>query len=180
MNKPLYTTRGDNGTTSVFGSNVRLSKSHTLFEALGTLDECGAFLGLARASISYDPLVHRVLHDLQNGLFTIQAEVAGSPTRLAAHALTELESSIASIESYIKNPHGFVVAGATKDAALLDITRTVARRAERAVLRVKSIHLSTTARAYLNRVSSALYALARYVVERVNIEEEHPHYRTHA
>lgn len=178
MKKPLYTKQGDAGTTTRFCSNTRMLKSHTLFEALGTLDECNAFIGLAKTKIPFDPLVHRLLHDLQHGLFTIQAEVAGSPTRLAAEALIRLETTIASVEACIENPRGFVVPGATEDAALLDVARTVSRRAERAVIRVRGIRLSTSALAYLNRISSALYALARYVTENANVQEEHPQYQS--
>lgn len=175
MKKTLYTKRGDMGTTTRYGSSVRMPKTHTLFEALGTLDELNSFLGLAKMTISFDPLVHRVLHDLQHGLFSIQAEVAGADTRLPEEALTRLEAHISSAEVRL-DPRGFILPGATVDAAYLDVARTIARRAERAVLRARGARLSAPARAFLNRSSSALYALARYVVECAHVVEEHPQY----
>lgn len=176
MSTKLYTTRGDAGTTTRFGSRQKLRKDAALFEALGALDELGAYLGLAKVWVPYDPLLHEPLHALQESLYVIQAEVAGAPKHLAPAALTRLESMTGAVEAQLENPHGFVLSGATRDAALLDVARTVARRAERAVVRAHLRRVRPTSYAYLNRASSALYALARYAAQGAGVYESHPSY----
>lgn len=176
MSMQLFTKRGDTGTTTRFGSKQRLRKDAPLFEVLGALDELGAYLGLAKVWVPYDPLVHEPLHALQEALFVVQAEVAGAPKHLTLSALTRLESMIGAVEVQLENPHGFVLSGATRDAAFLDVVRTVARRAERALVHARLRRVRPTSYAYLNRASSALYALARYVAQGARVPETHPSY----
>lgn len=77
-------------------------------------------------------------------------------------------------ENHIDNPHAFIISGATEFSALLDYARAVSRRAERAVVRAGSVQPLT--HAYLNRLSSALYALARYASTRDGAKELSPSY----
>src|ERR1700733_14839180 len=102
----LYTGKGDGGTTKTFGCDQqRISKSSELPEALGTLDELNSFLGLAkvRAKQVQDSGVKigkktlttsRILRDVQENLFTVQAEVAGAPKKIGKPKVTEIENIV--------------------------------------------------------------------------------------
>lgn len=175
----LFTGKGDDGTTSTFGCNQRLSKSSAIAEALGTLDEVNSFLGTIKTyKSSPQPLVE-MIDNVQHNLFIVQAEVAGSNKHIAEEKVRELETIINGIEKELPPIKSFFVSGGTELAALLDFARTLARRAERRVVEVheeklKTIHKDTLA--YLNRLSSLLYALARHTNHKAGIPEQAPHY----
>ena len=108
----------------------------------------------------------------------MQAELAGVHKSLEQSHIDSLEQTIESFESEIMNPHSFVIPGATEHSALFDYTRAVSRRAERLVIAVRSGTLvSPETLAYLNRLSSLLYVLARYVAMEKNINELSPSYK---
>lgn len=172
----LYTRKGDNGTSGLFGSQERLPKDSPVYDALGTLDELNSLLGVCRARTAHDDTA-TVLYEVQQKLFTIQAELAG-----AGHAATQadvesLEATIARLEESIPKPQGFVVAGSTEPEALLDYARAVSRRAERTVVAAAATRaVSAETRRYLNRLSSLLYALARRAAAREGAAESSPTY----
>lgn len=186
----LYTRKGDAGTTRVFGCNERYSKASPIPEALGTLDELNSYLGLCRAEVRLVDLppvpfksrgrsVERMVHDVQEVLFTIQAEVAGATKYVTKTKITQIESWTDAIEKIIPPIHTFSLSGGTHLSALFDVARTVARRTERRVVAVHE-HDSGSIRphtlAYLNRLSSLLFALARYVNHVSEVQEEAPTY----
>ncbi len=188
----LYTGKGDGGTTKTFGPDQpRISKAAELPEALGSLDELNSFLGLAkiRAKQVQDSgvLVGRkvrsisvILRDVQETLFSVQAEVAGAPKKVGKAKVTDVEKIIAAVEAVIPPILSFSIAGGTEVSALLDVARTLARRAERRVIAVHELgarKLSANTRAYLNRVSSLLFALARLANYQSGIAEENPTYK---
>ncbi len=169
----LYTRKGDGGTTKTFGSDQRISKSSAKAEALGALDEINSFLGIVKVlskqygytieidgtAIAFDSIVH----DVQETLFIIQAEVAGFPKGLAEEKITHIENIIDTAEKILPPIKTFFISGGTDLAAHFDVARTLARRAERRVVQVheEGTGIGATTRAYLNRLSSLLYALAR-------------------
>lgn len=175
----LYTRTGDAGTSGLFGTRARLPKDHSIYDALGTLDEFNALLGICRIA----PFRNRttacdertLLYTVQEHLFVIQAELAGAHKTLPRNAVHVLEAHIARLEQGIKSPGGFIVPGTTERAAWYDYARTVARRAERSVIRAKQ-PVSRTSYAYLNRLSSLLYALARHAASCESAAEPSPSY----
>ena len=188
----LYTGKGDGGTTKTFGCDQqRISKSSELPEALGTLDELNSFLGLCkiRAKQVQDSGVtigrkkyktSAILRDVQETLFIVQAEVAGAPKKVRKSKVTEIELIINTIEKQIPPIVSFSIAGGTELSALLDVARTFSRRAERRVVGVHEMglrKLGDNTRAYLNRLSSLLFALARLANHASGIQEENPTYR---
>lgn len=187
----LYTRRGDRGTTRIFGCDERLSKASPVPEALGALDELNSFLGLCRADIGAHgtfsvPVgkskrrVEQVVHDVQQALFIVQAEVAGANKRITKTKVTGIENITNSIEKKLPPITSFSLAGGTYLSSLFDVTRTLARKAER---RVVAVHdegiqkVGTNTLAYLNRLSSLLFALARYANYVDDVAEEAPSYR---
>lgn len=176
----LYTRRGDDGHSGLFGTKERWPKDSLIYEALGTVDELNSLLGVCRAKaekLSESLKIADEIKLVQAGLFVIQAELAGADKTLSAERVTELEQVIAQVEAQITNPHAFVIPGATEFSALCDYARAVARRAERAVIRAGTPRpVSPQSKAYVNRLSSFLYALARYGASLEGRAEESPTY----
>lgn len=182
----LYTRAGDKGTTKTFGCDQRISKSSAIAEALGTLDEVNSFLGVCKVKAgvtefkvkasSFDEIVHHV----QQNLFIIQAELAGSPKSITKEKVIEVEGLVDEIEKALPPIKTFFISGGTELASLFDFSRTLARRAERRVVAVSEegkVKIGNETLAYLNRLSSLLYALARFSNFLGGVKEEAPIYK---
>ena len=176
----LFTGKGDSGTTTAFGCDQkRISKSSELPEALGALDELNAFLGFVKMRSVNEARIANALRDAQETLFIIQAEVAGADKKVGEGAVKDVEKLVNDIEKEIPKLKGFSVAGGTELSASLDVARTLARRAERRVIAVKELglrELGNETMAYLNRLSSLLFALARLANHLAGVAEETPKY----
>lgn len=160
-------------------------------EALGALDELNSYLGLCRADIhgrsafvvpvgTRSRSVEKIVREVQETLFVIQAEVAGANKRVSKQKVVGLEAVTDTIEKIIPPLHTFSISGGTYLSSLFDVARTLARKAERRVVAVhEGGQRSMTAHtlAYLNRLSSLLFALARYANHVDDIKEEAPTYR---
>ncbi len=146
-----------------------------------------------------------IIHEMQKNLFIIQAEIAGADKAITEDKVKELEEIVDDIEKELPPIKSFFISGGMPDitkwqmggaglGAIFDIARTIARRAERRVIAVsdeisqpellapngeenKREEVSKQTKAYLNRLSSALYALARFSNHKVGIIEEAPDYR---
>ena len=184
----LYTRKGDTGTTKTFSCDQRVSKSSSIAEALGSLDEINSFLGLMKVkagSLSLDLLstsfiVSEVIDKIQQDLFIAQAELAGAPKTITREKVLWLEEIIDGIEKTLPPIKTFFVSGGVELATLSDIARTIARRAERRVVGVVDegkIKIGGETLAYLNRLSSVLYALARSFNRLAGVTEETPKYK---
>ena len=200
----LFTGKGDGGTTKLFDSQsgVRVSKSSPIFECLGQLDELNTLTGWCKVeaqgkrqkakgkrgarnsdwtdiSILGRSIVE-ILHDVQDHLFTIQAEVAGAPKSVPQESVEELNVLINAIEKQLPEIKTFFVPGGTEFSARLDVARAVSRRAER---RLITLHesgeriISESSRAYANRLSSLFYALTRLANHHAGIQEQPPEYK---
>lgn len=177
----LYTRTGDTGTSGLFGTKTRIKKDSLLYEALGTVDELNAFLGVIRSITKENdnliPWIHGEVELIQEKLFVIQAELAGANKCLVSKDTDHLEEIINDIETVTGNPRGFIISGESKLASLFDFARTVARRAERSVVRAGSIRtVSSSTTSYLNRLSSFLYAVARLLATLEGVPEKKPSY----
>ena len=198
----LFTGKGDNGTTKTFGCDQRISKSSSIAEALGSLDEINSFLGLVKiksAGVIFklemgEIILADTIDRIQQDLFIIQAETAGADKKITEEKVKWLENIINDIEKILPPIKTFFVSGGCELATLCDIARTIARRAERRVVGVadeaKNHHplpppsqgggqphpVSQFTLAYLNRLSSVLYAFARASNHINGVVEEAPRY----
>jgi cob(I)alamin adenosyltransferase len=180
----LYTRKGDDGKTSAYHCDQRFSKSSAIAEALGSLDELNSFLGVIKAKSQ--PSIANSLHKMQENLFIIQAEVAcldarraGAEKTIGEEKIREAEDLIAGIEKEIPPITSFIVSGVSIESAELDFARTLVRRAERRVVGVLDeglVKVSAHTLAYLNRLSSLLFALARLSAHKSGINESAPSY----
>ncbi len=184
----LYTRKGDKGDTSFFGCSQRFSKNSALAEALGSVDEINSLLGICKSKtkkikIKIDKktiFVSDIIEEIQQNLFIIQANLAGADKKINKQKVEYLEEIIDAIEKQLSPIKSFFIPGQTELSALFDYARTVARRAERKVVVVseqKKRKVSPEALAYLNRLSSILYAMARLINAKSGIKEKKPSYK---
>jgi cob(I)alamin adenosyltransferase len=164
----IYTRTGDDGTTGLFHGG-RVAKDDVLPTAYGSVDEAQAFLGLVRAETT-DPELAAILVGLARDLYVLMAELATAPenrhklvdgrSRTTDAMVEALEPLIDAATARFEMPTDFVIPGESRVGALLDVARTVVRRAERAAL--AALDPSSAALRYLNRLSDLLWALARW------------------
>jgi len=182
----LYTGKGDKGDTGLFGCKQRMTKSSLVAEALGSLDEINSYLGICKiksAEKKYSILDRNfddITNEIQHSFFIIQAEMAGSEMTIKEERLRETEKIINAIEKELPPIKSFFVSGGTELAATYDVARTLARRAERRVVAVvdnKDRIMGEWSMSYLNRLSSLLYAMARFSNHKAGIIEQPPTYK---
>lgn len=182
----LYTRKGDDGTTKTFGCNQRVSKSSSVAEALGNLDEINSLLGICKvASLKsnykiLDEEFNQIILWVQETLFIVQAELAGADKALSEDKVKRIESIVDMIEKELPPIKTFFISGGSELGALFDFARTVSRRAERKVIAAiddGSVKVGEHTKSFLNRLSSLLYALARYSNFKAGISEIPPSYK---
>ncbi len=165
----IYTRQGDDGTTGLlYGGRVR--KDDPVPEAVGDVDEAQAVLGLARAEHEPGSELDRLLVAVQRDLWILMAELSTAPdsrsklsgghTLVTAEMVAALEPVIDDVADRFPVPSEFVVPGQSRAAALLDLARTVVRRAERRAL--AAVAPGSQVVPYLNRLSDLLWTLARW------------------
>lgn len=165
----IYTKTGDDGTTGLlFGG--RVAKDSIVMQVNGTVDEAQAVLGLARAETEAGSELDILLTGLERDLYVLMSEVATAPanrsklkagsTMVTAQMVEALEAQIDDFIERIEMPSEFVVPGANRASAALDLARTVVRRAERLV--VSSPVPGSLVAPYINRLSDLLWAMARF------------------
>ena len=123
--------------------------------------------------------IGKILLDVQDHLFTLQAEVAGAPKSITGDSVNNINSLINGIEKSLPEVKTFLVPGGTEFSARLDLARAVSRRVERRLVQLHESGervISDTSRAYANRLSSLFYALVRLENHRAGISERPPQY----
>ncbi len=167
----LYTRTGDTGLTGLFGGG-RVPKDHPRVEAYGAVDELNSTLGVAVAFIAQRRLA-TVLQGVQNELFNIGSELASEGGKAAAEGrmfkepkmkIASLERLIDEYDAKVEPLRTFILPSGSRAGALLHLSRTVCRRAERAAVRLaRQETVNPELVRYLNRLSDLLFVLARYV-----------------
>ena len=173
----IYTKTGDKGETSLIGG-VRVPKYHLRIESYGTVDELNSYLGLI-ADTNKSAEMNKVLHEIQDRLFTIGSVLASDPEKSKMKIPDVHESDIEFLESHIDKMDdqlpqlkSFILPGGNIVASHCHVARCICRRAERLV-----VHLSSETEVpdviirYLNRLSDYLFTLARFVVHEAGDNE---------
>ncbi len=154
----LYTKTGDAGHASTL-TRRNIPKDSPIFDVLGTLDELGAQLGVAKPHVAS---IAPILEQLQQDIIAVSAELAGGKRFVDRERVEQLEHSIDAVTENLDDKLGFVLTGSSAGGAALDVARTVARRAERcAITASQTGGFTREMLAWLNRLSDLLYALAR-------------------
>lgn len=168
MNK-IYTKTGDKGMTSLY-DGTRINKDDMRVEAYGTIDELNSNLGVAKNYIE-DEEMREMIFKIQRRLFFVAGELATKDeekrlsfkNRIDEDDIKYLEDRIDYILTKIPKVDAFIVTGTSKAAAYLHVSRTVCRRAERRMLTLsRSENVRDILIKYVNRLSDAIYAVARY------------------
>ena len=162
----IATQTGDSGDTSLVGGR-RVSKGDARVEAYGTVDELIAGIGLARALSGHEEAAN-IGKTIQRDLFAVAEALASDqepPKEIDRARVDDITGQVHRIEQQNGILLDWAVAGDHAGAAAFDVARTVCRRAERVVVRLRDagerIHPSVIA--YLNRLADLLWLLGRLI-----------------
>jgi len=163
----IATRTGDDGTTGL-GNNTRVPKDHLRVHAMGDVDELNSHIGLLLCEPMPDA-VRALLVDVQHQLFNLGGELSMPGfTLLKEEALLQLDNALADHNATLPRLAEFILPAGTRAASQAHVCRTIARRAERAVVALGAqAEINDTLRHYLNRLSDLLFVLAR-VLNRVD------------
>ena len=174
----IYTKTGDAGETSLF-DKTRVSKADARVDAYGEVDELNATLGAARAA-GVDADLAGALETIQKELFAVGARLADPSHRIAGRVtkaavseseVQQLEQLIDRLESELEPLRKFILPGGALPGALLHVSRTICRRAERRVVGLGPDAVEPIVIVYLNRLSDLLFVMARAANRRAGVAE---------
>lgn len=176
----IYTGRGDEGLTDLRNME-RVSKASGRIEAYGSVDEVNALVGKVRPTGHDD--IDEQLRAVQNHLHIVQADFANpdpeeDDPRVREEHVDAVEEMIDSYDGELEPLESFILPGGSDPGARLHHARAVCRRAERRAVSFagEESGVNDTAVVYLNRLSDALFTLARVVNQREGVPEENPSY----
>ena len=157
----IATRTGDNGTTGL-GDNTRISKNALRVHAMGDVDELNSNIGVLLCEDLPDG-VRDVLIEVQHQLFNLGGELSIPGFELLKpEAVLALDEALADHNAALPRLAEFILPAGSRAASLAHVCRTVARRAERAVVALEQQDaLKDTPRHYLNRLSDLMFVLAR-------------------
>lgn len=157
----IATRTGDNGTTGL-GDNTRISKNALRVHAMGDVDELNSNIGVLLCEDLPDK-VRDVLVEVQHQLFNLGGELSIPGFELLkSEAVLALDEALADHNAALPRLAEFILPAGSRAASLAHVCRTVARRAERAVVALEQQDaLKDTPRHYLNRLSDLMFVLAR-------------------
>jgi len=181
----IYTRKGDTGMTSLAGGQ-QVSKESLRIEAYGTVDELNSQVGVALAT-GVNERLEKELMTIQNELFHLGSDLAFLEADKAKFAIPEiaerhvqkLEALMDELTAVVGPLENFILPGGCAAAAQLHVARTVCRRAERQVIALSRAEaVGQWVVPYLNRLSDALFVMARYENHQRGVEE--PLWDSHA
>lgn len=163
----IATRTGDNGTTGL-GDNQRVSKNSLRVHAMGEVDELNSNIGVLLCE-DMPADVRELLVEIQHQLFNLGGELSIPGFELLkGEAVLALDEALAKHNEQLPRLQEFILPAGTRAAALAHVCRTVARRAERAVVALGNEEaIKEAPRQYLNRLSDLMFVLAR-VLNRMN------------
>lgn len=157
----IATRTGDDGSTGL-GDNTRVSKNSLRIHAMGDVDELNSNIGVLLCE-DLPVGVRELLVEIQHQLFNLGGELSIPGFKLLKpEAVLALDAALAEHNATLPRLQEFILPAGTRAASLAHVGRTVARRAERAVVALEGQQpLNATPRQYLNRLSDLLFVLAR-------------------
>ena len=174
----IYTRSGDSGETGLF-DGTRVAKSDPRVAAYGDVDELGAWIGFVRAA-GLDDELSTMLGRIQRDLFAIGARLADPAHRIAGRVtkaaitpedISRLEGWIDQLDADLPPLRRFILAGGSMTGAAMHVSRTICRRAERALVQLGRDAFEPELLTYLNRLSDLLFVMARMTNHRGGMPE---------
>lgn len=165
----VYTRTGDDGTTAL-GSGERVDKDDPRIEAYGEVDELNSAIGVA-LTLELKPVVERTLTRIQNELFHLGSDLCVPEEdkqrrpvpRIEERHVVAMEETLDELTGQLEPLENFLLPGGSPGAAQLHLARAICRRAERRLVTLTaSAAVNPSARRYLNRLSDALFVMARF------------------
>ena len=165
----IATRTGDDGSTGL-GDGTRVPKDHLRVQAMGDVDELNSMLGVLLAEPLPDD-VRELLVVIQHELFNLGGELSIPGFELLKdEAVARLDAALAYYNAALPRLKEFILPAGTRSAAVAHVARTIARRAERALVSLGADEpVREAPRQYLNRLSDLLFVLAR-VLNRANLD----------
>ncbi len=165
----IATRTGDDGSTGL-GDGTRVPKDHLRVQAMGDVDELNSGLGVLLAE-PLPPDVRELLVVIQHELFNLGGELSiPGFALLKVDAVLRLDEALAHYNEKLPRLQEFILPAGTRSAALAHVGRTVARRAERALVALAAADkVNDAPRHYLNRLSDLMFVLAR-TLNRANLD----------
>jgi len=163
----IATRTGDDGTTGL-GDNRRVSKNSLRVHAMGEVDELNSHIGVLLCE-EMSASLRELLVEVQHQLFNLGGELSIPGFELLkTEALLLLDNALSEYNEELPKLQEFILPAGSRAASLAHVCRTVARRAERAVVALGAEEaLNPTPRQYLNRLSDLMFVLSR-VLNRMN------------
>jgi cob(I)alamin adenosyltransferase len=174
----IYTGQGDEGKTRL-SSGQLVNKHEARVRSYGSVDELNSHIGLALTMNLSDQLA-LILSSIQNELFHLGSDLSFAAgenelrniPQIEARHVDRLEELIDDLNAEIEPLNNFVLPGGTKSAAQLHVARTVCRRAEREVSALAEHEpVGPYVLPYLNRLSDALFIMARFENKSKGVQE---------
>lgn len=169
----VYTKKGDTGFSSTL-TRKNISKDDVIFEVLGEIDELNSYFGKIRSKQTKKKLFDDI-KNIQNNFFVINAILAGSKLSFPKEQVKKLEKEIDKMEKRLPVLSSFILPGGTKLAADLFYVRTLVRKIERKLVglkKIKNLDNLEEILTYINRLSDALFVMARWENFRMGKKEE--------
>lgn len=182
---PIYTRTGDDGTTALFGGK-RVLKCEELVDVYGSIDELNSWIGLVATQIT-DEDTKNFIQDIQSDLFVIGSMLAGWKAGGAENLTVcaeDMEVRIDAMEESLPKLTNFILPGGTEPASYSHLARSIARRVERQIVKLRETHTKakepwehltsfewSSIIQYINRLSDLLFVLARFINRDASVPE---------
>ncbi len=174
-----YTGKGDSGETGLWGGN-RVLKNDPRIAAVGEIDEANAAIGVA-ASFTEENKIQEICAYVQNIMFTVGAEISAlsankkPPHQIKDEHVKKIEQFIEELDNELPQLNAFILPSGSSAVTNLHLARSMVRRAERAVITAK-INDNPLLIKFLNRTSSLLFSMARWLNQKEGSIEKNPSY----
>jgi len=170
--KSFYTRGGDTGQTGIIGEG-RVLKSDFRIDAIGAVDEANAAMGLFRSFLEKNDELYNSVLTIQKKLYYVMSDLASLDAsderfvKISAEDVSWLENEIRTFEEKVVVPREFTVPGDHPLGAIMDMARTIVRRAEREIVRFYQEHpeRNSAVLQFMNRLSSYCYLLEIYALK---------------
>lgn len=173
---PIYTKKGDSGTTTFFDKKLqkseRVSKNDARIWAIGTLDELNCYLGIC-ANIAESAEIKKYLKEIQINIFTINSILSGAKIQFGLSKIRFLEQEIDKITEKLPKLTNFVIPSGSEISVHLQYARALCRNAERRVVLLNELSsVNKNILMYVNRLSDFLFTLSRKTNFDIGVIEE--------
>lgn len=164
----IYTKKGDAGKSTLYDFSKKISKGELIFSVIGNVDEANSQLGLAASQVPKDlphaEILKNKIFQVQNNLFRLGAILAGAKISIPKSVVAKYEREIDIWIKSMPERKNFILPGGIPAGAEMFVARSIVRRLEREIVALSEIQkVKSSVLVFVNRLSTYLYVLARYI-----------------